>query len=164
MARSTPSIYSCTQVAVTVPQGSTTLMATTYGGHGDYEVRAFIDSSSYQPILRVPITIKAKNPIKLECSSTFITDGTHVTVYWDSTQYSTFYNNGTPSICAYPVNELTEERGKKWPIYGNVGNMTIKLESGQRPTGEWEIRYCIGAAVTVRTVPLTVTAVKHKVT
>jgi hypothetical protein len=114
----------------------------TDGGIGDFEVRFFVDTHSYQPLLRVPMQIVplVDNFVLRSCA--WILDGGTLHIDYDFSRVRDL-KNGTSDgyIGVYYSKDLTHEiDNSRIELKSKKGSVDIVVESGTRPTGKWEIR------------------------
>jgi hypothetical protein len=144
--KSTPSIYAAAsyyELKYYIHTGVVPVYIQYMHAQGPHEIRCFTNSSSYTPCIRVPFQVNVNDPGKLDCYPRNIKDGSVLVVEWvlptswsilDDSQDYAFY------LCVYPEDDLVEENGFQYAIKSHTGSAKIRIESGQKSTGKWQVR------------------------
>jgi hypothetical protein len=107
---------------------------------GTQEIRFLPTNSTFTPRGRLQFQQTCKNPSTLIVHPKCVRDGSTIQVEYNFTQPQSH----TPYLCVYPAHMQVEQYGKTYPLVKNKGKMEMKIESGQNPTGDWEVRLVHG--------------------
>jgi hypothetical protein len=111
---------------------------------GPYEVRYF-PTPRFQPLVKVPFKVESDKCIKLSCDRRVL-DGKYITIRWDTSLYPETLD-GSQSIGLYPKDmQCTfKEDGNRHYLQAGRTSMTLPVESGVFPSGNWQVRLFLNA-------------------
>jgi hypothetical protein len=115
-------------------QGTTSIFIPVRNVCGPQEIRFIATENSFTPRGRIHFNQTCQNPSTIHAPRC-ARDGTNIEVEYNCTTFS----SREMFICMYPAHMQVEQHGKKYPISGK-GSITLNVDSGQNPTGDWEIR------------------------